>query len=416
MSAKKTTQVALAFIGLMVGAGFATGQEVIQYFISFGVWGLAGALLAGILMVAAGAVIINIGSYFMADEHLAVFRSVSAPVISRFLDISVSLTLLAMGIVMLAGAGSTLEQQFGLPAWIGSAVMLVIVMLTGLLDVNKVTNIISGVTPLIFLAVIIAFGYAVTQLPVDFAALNDLAVQADSPVSPWWLSAINYTCMALMLGVSMSLVIGGNTLSPRDAGRGGLLGGAVYTVLLLMNAFALLVTFESVGEADVPMLQLFETIHPMAALAMVFVTFVMIYNTCISMFYALGRRVTVNHRKRYVPVFLGICVLGYVISLVGFGTLMSVVYPVIGYVGMVLVVVMFIWWFRNREAIGVEAGRRTRIRALMTKRGDETKEFTAYNENQLRDATEESPADNEALTGAMEVQVKRELGEDKSSS
>ena len=109
MSVKKTLQVALAFIGLMVGAGFATGQEVIQYFVSFGLWGLAGAVVAGILMITAGAVIINIGSYFLADEHLRVFRSVSAPVVSRFLDISVSLTLLAMGIVMLAGAGSTLE-------------------------------------------------------------------------------------------------------------------------------------------------------------------------------------------------------------------------------------------------------------------------------------------------------------------
>ena len=416
MSAKKTLQVALAFIGLMVGAGFATGQEVIQYFVSFGLWGLAGAVMAGILMITAGAVIINIGSYFLADEHLGVFRSVSAPVVSRFLDISVSLTLLAMGIVMLAGAGSTLEQQFGLPAWIGSAIMVAIVMLTGLLDVNKVTNIISAVTPVIFVAVIVAFVYTLMQLPVDLGAMSDLAVQADSPVSPWWLSAINYTCMALMLGVSMSLMIGGNTLDPRDAGRGGLLGGVVYTILLVMNAFALLVNFDAVGDADVPMLKLFESMHPVASLAMVFVTFLMIYNTTISMFYALGRRMTVNHRKRYVPVFLGICVLGYVISLVGFGTLMSVVYPVIGYVGMVLVVVMFIWWFRNREAIGVEAGRRTRIRALMTKRGDETKEFTAYNENQLRDATEESPADNEALTGAMEVQVKRELGEDKSSS
>ncbi|WIW67275.1 hypothetical protein OH783_08570 [Kocuria rhizophila] len=416
MSAKKTLQVALAFIGLMVGAGFATGQEVIQYFVSFGLWGLAGAVVAGILMITAGAVIINIGSYFLADEHLGVFRSVSAPVVSRFLDISVSLTLLAMGIVMLAGAGSTLEQQFGLPAWIGSAIMVAIVMLTGLLDVNKVTNIISAVTPVIFVAVIVAFVYTLMQLPVDLGAMSDLAVQADSPVSPWWLSAINYTCMALMLGVSMSLMIGGNTLDPRDAGRGGLLGGVVYTILLVMNAFALLVNFDAVGDADVPMLKLFESMHPVASLAMVFVTFLMIYNTTISMFYALGRRMTVNHRKRYVPVFLGICVLGYVISLVGFGTLMSVVYPVIGYVGMVLVVVMFIWWFRNREAIGVEAGRRTRIRALMTKRGDETKEFTEYNENQLRDATEESPADNEALTGAMEVQVKRELGEDKSSS
>ena len=416
MSAKKTLQVALAFIGLMVGAGFATGQEVIQYFVSFGLWGLAGAVVAGILMITAGAVIINIGSYFMADEHLAVFRSVSAPVISRFLDISVSLTLLAMGIVMLAGAGSTLEQQFGLPAWIGSAIMVAIVMLTGLLDVNKVTNIISAVTPVIFVAVIVAFVYTLMQLPVDLGAMSDLAVQADSPVSPWWLSAINYTCMALMLGVSMSLMIGGNTLDPRDAGRGGLLGGVVYTILLVMNAFALLVNFDAVGDADVPMLKLFESMHPVASLAMVFVTFLMIYNTTISMFYALGRRMTVNHRKRYVPVFLGICVLGYVISLVGFGTLMSVVYPVIGYVGMVLVVVMFIWWIRNREAISAEAGSRNRIRALMTMRGDDSKEFSEYNENQLRDATEESPADNEALTGAMEVQVKRELGEDKSSS
>lgn len=411
MSAKKTLQVTLAFVGLLVGAGFATGQEVIQYFISFGVWGLAGAVVSGILMIAAGAVIIHIGSYFLADEHRRVFRSVSSPVVSRFLDIAVSLTLLAMGIVMLAGAGSTLEQQFGLPAWIGSAIMVVLVMVTGLLNVNKVTNIISAVTPAIFVAVIVAFGYTLTKLPVDLGSLHELAVQADSPVSPWWLSAINYTCMALMLGVSMSLVIGGNALNPRDAGWGGLLGGVVYTVLLAMNAFALLVNFDAVGGSEVPMLQLFQTMHPWAALGMVVVTFVMIYNTTISMFYALGRRVTVNHRHRYVPIFLGLCAVGYVVSLVGFGTLMSVVYPIIGYVGMVLVVVMLWWWFRHREDISVEAGRRNRIRALLTKRRAQDKEFSEFNEHQLRDATHDSPADDDALTGAIDTQVKQDLAD-----
>ncbi|WHF21826.1 hypothetical protein QJS66_16835 [Kocuria rhizophila] len=70
-------------------------------------------------------------------------------------------------------------------------------------------------------------------------------------------------------------------------------------------------------------------------------TFVTTDNTCISTFYALGRRVTVNHRKRYVPVFLGLCVVGYLFSLFGFDTLSA--YPIIGYVGMVLAVVMFIW-------------------------------------------------------------------------
>lgn len=32
----RSMKIALAFVGLLVGAGFATGKEVIQYFISFG--------------------------------------------------------------------------------------------------------------------------------------------------------------------------------------------------------------------------------------------------------------------------------------------------------------------------------------------------------------------------------------------
>ena len=50
MSLKNTFKIALSFVGLLVGAGFATGQEVIQYFGSFGPSALWGAVLAGVLM------------------------------------------------------------------------------------------------------------------------------------------------------------------------------------------------------------------------------------------------------------------------------------------------------------------------------------------------------------------------------
>lgn len=76
---KRTISIALAFVGLMVGAGFATGQEVIQYFIAFGPWGFAGAVVSGILMAVTGAVILQLGSYFLAEEHFSVFRNVSPP-------------------------------------------------------------------------------------------------------------------------------------------------------------------------------------------------------------------------------------------------------------------------------------------------------------------------------------------------
>ena len=70
--------MALAFVGLLVGAGFATGQEVIQYFISFGYAGLIGVVVASVIMIFAGAVIFQLGSYFLAPDHNTVFRNVTA--------------------------------------------------------------------------------------------------------------------------------------------------------------------------------------------------------------------------------------------------------------------------------------------------------------------------------------------------
>ena len=116
MSLKNILSISLSFVGLLVGAGFATGQEVVQYFTSFGLSGVWGIVVAGIVMTLAGTVFLQLGSYFHASEHNQVFREVTHPFISRVLDVAVILTLFAVGFVMLAGAGSNMEQQFGWPA------------------------------------------------------------------------------------------------------------------------------------------------------------------------------------------------------------------------------------------------------------------------------------------------------------
>ncbi|MBE8526784.1 hypothetical protein ILP97_56585 [Amycolatopsis sp. H6(2020)] len=404
MSVKRTARIALSFVGLLVGAGFATGQEVIQYFISFGAWGIAGAVLAGIVMAAAGAVILQLGSYFLADEHNSVFRSVSYPVIAKLLDASVTITLFAIGFVMLAGAGSNLQQQFGLPAWIGSAIMLVLVMVTGLLDVDRVSNIISAVTPLIIIAVCAAFLWTLFHLPSDLSALDHLAAAQESPVSPWWVSALNYNGLALILGVSMCLVIGGNNTDPREAGWGGLAGGILYTVMLIMAAVTLYANTAVVGDSSVPMLKLFEHIHPVLAQIMVWIIFLMIYNTAIGMFYALGRRLTAAHPRRYPWVFLTVRAIGYAVSLVGFGTLMSSVYPVIGYVGLVLIAVLVLWWWPRRHRIGTEDSRRRRIGALLRVKEDRRRRFTRGQQDRLDALLEESETEPAAVTSALEIQ------------
>ena len=55
---RQTIKVAMALVGLLVGAGFASGQEVIQYFLSFGYIGIVGAVVSGIIIFVVGTTII----------------------------------------------------------------------------------------------------------------------------------------------------------------------------------------------------------------------------------------------------------------------------------------------------------------------------------------------------------------------
>lgn len=58
MRMRTVLMTAQAFVGLVVGAGFATGQEVLQYFISFGAIGIVGAVLSGVVMAVSGTLVV----------------------------------------------------------------------------------------------------------------------------------------------------------------------------------------------------------------------------------------------------------------------------------------------------------------------------------------------------------------------
>ena len=84
----------MAFIGVVVGAGFASGQEAMQFFVAFGKWGLWGIALAAGLMMITGVSILQLGSYFQAEEHTAVYDKVASPFTAKILDWSTLVTCL----------------------------------------------------------------------------------------------------------------------------------------------------------------------------------------------------------------------------------------------------------------------------------------------------------------------------------
>lgn len=402
---RQVISIGLAFVGIIIGAGFASGQETMQYFVAFGSWGLVGAVVSSVVMIIAGISLMQLGSFYQAREHLSVLSSISGRTVSLILDVSTTITLFAVGFIMFAGAGANLNQQFDLPNWVGGGLMLALVLLAGLLDVDRVTYVIGAITPFIFLFIVIACGYAIITASPDIAALNLASQEVSTTLPNWWVSALNYTGFNVIVAASMAIVIGGTFLDSKVAGWGGLLGGVIYLVLLLLLAVGLFFEVELVNGDDMPALTLIHEVSPLLGLLMAIAIYGMIFNTAISMFYALGKRLTKRNPKRFYLVYAASCLVGFVLSFIGFQKLIGFVYPLLGYLGLFLIVVVTVAWLRGRSKMSVEQRVRLEALDLMRRKKDPNLRFSVAQQRDLERLLAASSVSSELLEEALEKEV-----------
>ena len=416
---KKTLKVAMALVGLTVGAGFASGQEVIQYFLSFGYWGIVGAAVAGLTIAVFSGWVYQLGSYYLADDHSAVFKSVSRPFLARYMDITTMFTLFCIGFVMVAGAGSNMEQQFGFPTWIGSAIMVVLLVLSGFLDIDKLTNVISLITPLLIICILGAFIITMMNMPDNIGELNDLAQtnqHASGTFGNWFITAMNYATLVMIMDCSMMLVFAGSHMNPAQTGKGGLLGGIMFAVLLMILVFILFFNMENVMDADLPLLMVFDTMHPAVGTAVSIVIYLMIYNTAVGLFYALGRRLSHDKPEKFRPYYFIVVAIGFALSFIGFADLVSWVYPVLGYLGLVLGIIMGVAWFRDRKNIQEETGRRERLAELaQTQLHPDQDNLTEDERDEVNTLTSDSNIGDQDLWHSVQEEVAADLDADGSN-
>lgn len=415
----KTFKVALALVGLTVGAGFASGQEVIQYFLSFGYWGIVGAAIAGITIAVFSGWVYQLGSYYLADDHSAVFKSVSRPWIAKYMDITTMFTLFCIGFVMVAGAGANLEQQFGLPTWVGSAIMVVLLLLSGLLDVDKLTSVISFITPLLIICLLAAFVITLTDMPDNVGQINEIAQtnpHASGTFDNWLVTALNYATLVMIMDTSMMLVFAGSHMNPVQAGKGGLLGGIMFAVLLLILTFVLFMNMEHVMGSDLPLLKVFDNMHPTVGVFVSIVIYLMIYNTAVGLFYALSRRLSHDKPGKFRLYYAVVVLIGFALSFIGFADLVGWVYPVLGYLGLVLAIVMGVAWFRDRENIQDETGRRERLAELAeTQLNPASDDLTHAERAEVDELASNSHVDDQELWQSVQEEVAADLHADSSS-
>lgn len=62
-------KIAFAYVGVVVGAGFSTGQEVKQFFSMYGIYSYIGVIISGLILTFIGRQVAKIGTAFDANNH-----------------------------------------------------------------------------------------------------------------------------------------------------------------------------------------------------------------------------------------------------------------------------------------------------------------------------------------------------------
>ena len=410
---KKTISIMLAYVGVLTGAGLASGQELMQYFVSFGIPGLFGLGAIGIMHILVGGIILQLGSHYLADSHIDVIEEVSNKYVGKFMDFALIVNCFLMGFVMIAGAGANLNQQFGFKPWIGSLICTLMIIFIGMLDFDKVTKVIGAFTPLIILFAVVGSIYTFVTIKPDWQGLDQISKSVISPLPNVALSTVNYFGLCMISGISMAFVLGGSKTDSAEAGLGGMLGGLMVAILTALVGFTLFFTLPIVKDSDIPMQIVLKNIHPTLGLIMSLIIFGMIFNSSISLFYSAARRFsdTENKFRRNLIIFT---LLGFALSFMGFKKLMSILYPILGFLGLALTIILVIAWFKEKDEIKHEMRRRFAISVLTKRKLDDNEEFGRMEKEKLDRLAESSIIENKEIKKAVHEEVKEELEEENS--
>lgn len=326
------------YIGAVIGAGFASGQEILQFFISFGQQGLWGVLLATVLFSYLGAVVLYLSVTLKAANYQELLHYLLGPWASKLMD-TLNLFMLVGGLgVMLSGSGAVMREYMGLPEWLGvvlglGAIVYVIWYgVKGLLTINVI------LVPVKLLAVCLIASVALLHqgMPTEFSL-----VRAQGVSGHWLWASLLYVSfnMIVPLAVLSSM---GRTISTGMAIYAGLLGGVGLGLAVGMVTLAGLAFYPQVADYQVPMLFIASSVSDILRPVFALLIWVAILTTAIANAHGFASRLAPEGGFRYRLYGIGVCFVVIPLTYFDFSSLVRWLYPLFGYVGMILLVALLV--------------------------------------------------------------------------
>lgn len=240
------------FLGGMIGAGFATGQEVYHYFSRYGQNGMRGVVLVAVLVMLLCRRVLDISGKCGYDGMPQLLQGVCGKPLGRLCHKVFVVFLFAVFGIMGSSMGALLHQLWGISTWLGFGLYVCLMWALLAKGEEGMEALFSVFTPLMTAGILCLSLYALVARDATVFAQGIGAKTAEGAM----LSALLYFGYNSILAVSLLADRGRLLDSPVLRRRTALLCGGILGVCLMVLCVALAAFRWEIAQLEIPVLYL----------------------------------------------------------------------------------------------------------------------------------------------------------------
>ncbi len=335
-----------AYVAYMMGSGFSTGQEILQYFACYGIAGLFSILLCMALLVFAAVSFTRAGNRERFERPEQVYVYYCGKKLGRAYHYFSVVSIYLCFIVMTAAAGAAVEQHLGVSRIIGAIAVGLLACVTVMLGLNGLVNILAHIGPVMIIMVIAMGIMTLCRADMTAAAATIRKIpemQLLRASKSWVLASISYVGISVVWLASYLTEIGKNAPNVKTASVGAAGGVVAFYIAMLVIYVATMLNIDTLAGTQIPMLILAADISPLMSIVFSAIIITGIYTAAVPLLWQTAFRLAEEGSLRFRRVSALLAAVGTAASLLlPFNKLMNVVYVLIGYLGFLLLICVLI--------------------------------------------------------------------------
>ncbi len=351
---KKVFLIAGSLCACYMGAGFTSGQEVLQFFTSLGAMGLAAIAISWVIFIYFTYMIYKVSKEQNFKDPYDILEYYCGKILGRAMVWYIVALMYGVYLIMITGAGATINQYYGVPISVGVWAMSILTLVTVVLGIEKLINIIGVIGPVKVLFIVVVCAPSLFVLLSSPTVLSEVdrilpTLAVKKAASNWALSGLLYPCLYVMTAVPFMVACGVAATNIKESIIAGIAGITGFMISVFMLVVAELINIQAIAGKQIPTLVIADKVSSSLGVLFSILIILCIYSTACSFLWSVVRKFAEDKTKKSYILATALAAVGMFFGeIIPFDVLVNTLYPPSGYVGIIFLVSIIIKQFKDK--------------------------------------------------------------------